>query len=996
MRTISPSPVRPLSSRPNTAARKPKPLVTPLSSPSKTETLLKSPSHSAHTRLSDMSIPKIPFPDYPTSPVPSRVAQYNSSATSTPQPKSPVLPAPTPTAPLSPSRSVNQKSEASPIARPTSPLVSTVLDAKSVTLSPKKLPLQSSQQAKEPPSSYQHLFRESDNDNSFTALSKLVRNKPSAEIEILNDSEMEIDTQPEKQKHRDSIKVPLNDTAESKATKASQAVEDDDDDSSSETTFKFAKLPVREPYTKKSFGKTPSRDRSWIDYKSGVSALASLSSHNTPGPALPVAKTPVADSITTTTVTTTTTTTFIPATLGPVPLYPDAMDTDDMRLSLPPAANSSLRMSDESMAHPSILDSKAILDMDIDMPDLDDSISEPRAPSAGPTVAPVSKPASPKKPYILNDFGGAETKTLPATRSAAPSPIRGASKGSVFRFGKNVEPTTGIDSSSNSSLFSATVGAFKRAKKLLFEHSNQTSPKVPLEQRLRNLEATEASKIPRSPSRASPTRSPFKSTLISPIRSVSNKLLQSPTAKRQASASRVFGQPASPTEKSRLATHSTAFKSQSTLATKSLYPELPKLASVSKAASTSTLLHFEPINRKPSPDLASVSMNATAGSPPRSPNRNPFDRSQTVKMKPSARLYKPAEKSDVSGFTKLGVAKQPLRRQNTTAATPSHKPMPVIPTPATVAMKEPKAVATTLPLKPRTNSIGAADSFTQKFKATLAAKPKEEPARVVVPVKPLVVAKKRTSDSAFGSPLDERKSLSKHQRMSNLGEPQRVPQQAAKKPSYAASTASSSSTGKGSSLMKNTVLQQTAKTPYADKLKFGATTPGSVYRTAATTPKYTVQPGSAQKAFAGNFSTPANQLSGYRPSQSSKMPPPPSTASKTAMAAAAAAAGSSSTQPKTVLPEIYSESEDDDEGSVLMEWANSPELHSMLLRQQSVDPDTVFGPIAPLKLEEVFKSVKNYKPTRLRPRSSSSSWLGRDKLSQQEIDEYARSMGYKK
>jgi hypothetical protein len=99
--------------------------------------------------------------------------------------------------------------------------------------------------------------------------------------------------------------------------------------------------------------------------------------------------------------------------------------------------------------------------------------------------------------------------------------------------------------------------------------------------------------------------------------------------------------------------------------------------------------------------------------------------------------------------------------------------------------------------------------------------------------------------------------------------------------------------------------------------------------------------------------------------------------------------------PRTELPEIFSESEDDAEGSVLLEWANSPELRATLLQQQRVDPDTVFGPVAPLQMEEVFHKSASSKGAKFRPRSSSANWSGQDKLSQKEIDNYAKEMGYK-
>ncbi|ODQ82942.1 hypothetical protein BABINDRAFT_78769 [Babjeviella inositovora NRRL Y-12698] len=90
------------------------------------------------------------------------------------------------------------------------------------------------------------------------------------------------------------------------------------------------------------------------------------------------------------------------------------------------------------------------------------------------------------------------------------------------------------------------------------------------------------------------------------------------------------------------------------------------------------------------------------------------------------------------------------------------------------------------------------------------------------------------------------------------------------------------------------------------------------------------------------------------------------------------------------LPEIFSESEDDEEGSVLKEWAKTPELNKVLLSQLQVDPDKVFGPIAPLRMEEIFNSNLS----RMRARNS-SSWTGQDKLTPDEIDEYTKNMGYK-
>lgn len=94
----------------------------------------------------------------------------------------------------------------------------------------------------------------------------------------------------------------------------------------------------------------------------------------------------------------------------------------------------------------------------------------------------------------------------------------------------------------------------------------------------------------------------------------------------------------------------------------------------------------------------------------------------------------------------------------------------------------------------------------------------------------------------------------------------------------------------------------------------------------------------------------------------------------------------------TVLPEIFSESDDDEEGSVLKDWANSPELRNILLHQQNVDPDQVFGPIAPLHMEEIFK---NSRLSRFRGRGSSAQWSGQDGLTIKEIENYKQKT-YKK
>lgn len=86
------------------------------------------------------------------------------------------------------------------------------------------------------------------------------------------------------------------------------------------------------------------------------------------------------------------------------------------------------------------------------------------------------------------------------------------------------------------------------------------------------------------------------------------------------------------------------------------------------------------------------------------------------------------------------------------------------------------------------------------------------------------------------------------------------------------------------------------------------------------------------------------------------------------------------------LPEIATDSEDSDDENdfVPPEWANSPELRHLLQHQQLVDPMKVFGPIAPLAVEDVFKGGNKERQARLRARTSSANWNGPDRLTEEE------------
>lgn len=96
------------------------------------------------------------------------------------------------------------------------------------------------------------------------------------------------------------------------------------------------------------------------------------------------------------------------------------------------------------------------------------------------------------------------------------------------------------------------------------------------------------------------------------------------------------------------------------------------------------------------------------------------------------------------------------------------------------------------------------------------------------------------------------------------------------------------------------------------------------------------------------------------------------------------------------LPDInseYSDSEDEDRVRTFdpPDWAQSPELRQALEVQSTVNPDEIFGPVRPLRMEEIFKT----RTSRFRARSSSANWTGTDRLTMQEETEYARRMGFK-
>lgn len=73
-------------------------------------------------------------------------------------------------------------------------------------------------------------------------------------------------------------------------------------------------------------------------------------------------------------------------------------------------------------------------------------------------------------------------------------------------------------------------------------------------------------------------------------------------------------------------------------------------------------------------------------------------------------------------------------------------------------------------------------------------------------------------------------------------------------------------------------------------------------------------------------------------------------------------------------------------GFAVPDWANPEKLYQQLARQDSMDPDSVFGPIGPLQLEEVFRGTNKDRLRRFRERTSSANWnLSGDGLTSEEV-----------
>ncbi|KAI9460593.1 hypothetical protein BJY52DRAFT_1168607 [Lactarius psammicola] len=89
----------------------------------------------------------------------------------------------------------------------------------------------------------------------------------------------------------------------------------------------------------------------------------------------------------------------------------------------------------------------------------------------------------------------------------------------------------------------------------------------------------------------------------------------------------------------------------------------------------------------------------------------------------------------------------------------------------------------------------------------------------------------------------------------------------------------------------------------------------------------------------------------------------------------------------------YSDSEDENRARKFDApvWTQSPELRAALESQSRVNPDDIFGPVRPLRMEDIFRN----RTSRFRARTSSANWSGPDGLKQEEEREYARRMGFR-
>lgn len=96
------------------------------------------------------------------------------------------------------------------------------------------------------------------------------------------------------------------------------------------------------------------------------------------------------------------------------------------------------------------------------------------------------------------------------------------------------------------------------------------------------------------------------------------------------------------------------------------------------------------------------------------------------------------------------------------------------------------------------------------------------------------------------------------------------------------------------------------------------------------------------------------------------------------------------------LPEIdseYSDSDDEDrkKGFEPPDWAQQANVTNTLQSLSTVNPDSIFGAVQPLAIEDMFKT----RTSRFRARTSSANWNGSDGLTKEEEEDYVKRMGFK-
>lgn len=91
------------------------------------------------------------------------------------------------------------------------------------------------------------------------------------------------------------------------------------------------------------------------------------------------------------------------------------------------------------------------------------------------------------------------------------------------------------------------------------------------------------------------------------------------------------------------------------------------------------------------------------------------------------------------------------------------------------------------------------------------------------------------------------------------------------------------------------------------------------------------------------------------------------------------------------LPDIPTDDEDNKSHKVLQSWAETPQLHKIVMQNRTIDPVTIFGEVPRLNIEEIFESLAS----RYRGKSSPSNFTPDEKQRKREATEYAIKMGYK-